>query len=97
MSKRHGAKKRRKAKASKHVLCASCRKPADKPWGLLASLAASLNACEDAGLAVRLRHGIVMAPKGYVLPLKDGRWAARTLDYESFPVPAGDDDPDLED
>jgi hypothetical protein len=29
--------------------------------------------------------------QGYVLRLKDRRWAARTQDYEPFPVAAGDD------
>ena len=96
MSKKHGAKRKHRRKAARHVLCTNCRQPAGEPWGLLAGVAASLNACEDAGTTVRLRHGIVMTRAGYVLPLRDGRWAARTLDYGPFEVPAGDDIDDMD-
>lgn len=56
-----------------------------KPARLLGNLAAALNACDKAGLDVKLRHGIVMTGRGYVLQVKNGRWAARTLDYQAFP------------
>jgi hypothetical protein len=56
-----------------------------KPARLLAALATALNACDKAGLRVRLRHGIVMTSHGYVLQVKNGKWAARTLDYQAFP------------
>lgn len=64
------------------------------PARLLARAAAALNAVEDAtGGPVRLRHDTVFTPAGYVLRLAGGRWAARTLDYTTFPTPAsGDDD-----
>jgi hypothetical protein len=92
MSKKHGAKRHHRKKAARRVLCASCRQPADEPWGLLAGLAAALNACEDAGLKVVLTGWqSVHTGQGYVLRLKDRRWAARTQDYEPFPVAAGDD------
>ena len=99
MSKKHGAKRkhRRKAKASRHVLCASCRQPAAlDPAGLLASLAASLNACEEAGIKVVLTgYQAVLTKRGYVLRLGRKReWAARTADYEPFAVPAADDELD---
>jgi hypothetical protein len=45
---------------------------------LLHDLASALNACEKAGLNVKLRHGIVFSDAGYVLPVKD-RWVSRTL------------------
>lgn len=45
---------------------------------LLHDLACALNACEKAGLNVKLRHGIVFSDAGYVLPVKD-RWVSRTL------------------
>lgn len=32
-----------------------------------------------------MRHGIVMTGRGYVLPLSDDRWGARTQDYTTFP------------
>lgn len=93
MSKKHGAKRKHRKKAAKRpVMCASCGQPADEPWGLLASLAATLNACEDAGLKVVLTGWqSVITRKGYVLRLTDRRWAPRTADYEPFPLTAGDD------
>jgi hypothetical protein len=90
VSKRHGAKKRHRRKASRRILCASCRQPADEPWSLLAAIAASLNACADAGVFVKLRHGAVMTGRGYVLPLSDGRWGARTVDYTTYPEAAAE-------
>jgi hypothetical protein len=48
------------------------------PALLLANLARSLNACDRAGLDVKLKHGIVITDAGYVLPVKD-KWAARLL------------------
>ena len=51
-----------------------------------------LNACEDAGYKVVLTGWqAIHTKRGYVLRLKDRRWAARTQDYEPFPVTAGDD------
>ena len=87
MSKKHSAKKHRRKKAAKRALCASCRQPATlDPAGLLASLAASMNALEEAGIRVGL-HGVlqsVVTRKGFVLQLSDRTWAARTRDYEPF-------------
>jgi hypothetical protein len=92
VSKKHGAKRKHRRKAAKHVLCTSCRQPVDDPWSLLAGLAAALNACEDAGYKVVLTGWqAIHTKRGYVLRLKDRRWAARTQDYEPFPVTAGDD------
>ena len=60
---------------------------------LLASVAAALNACDAAGFEVRLKHGAVMTRVGYVLPLGDGKWAARTLNWSPFSAQAlGDDE-----
>lgn len=56
---------------------------------LLRSVADALNACESAGITVRLKHGAVMTRNGYVLPLGDGQWGARTLAYSPF-SPADD-------
>ena len=99
MSKNHSAKKHRRKKARKRVLCASCRQSATlDPAGLLASLAASMNALEEAGIRIGL-HGVlqsVVTRKGFVLQLSDRTWAARTRDYEPFSfVP--DDDPVADD
>ena len=93
MSKKHSAKKKRRRKAARHVLCVNCREPAAlDPQGLLASLAASLNACEDGGLKVVLTGWqAIHTKRGYVLRLKDRKWAARTQDYEPFPSAAADD------
>lgn len=58
---------------------------------LLADLADVLNACEAAGIPIRLRHGAVCTGHGYVLPLADNQWAARTLTYTEFEPDEGDD------
>jgi hypothetical protein len=68
------------------------RKSWHAPAGeLLEALAAALNACDEAGIAVRLRHGIVFTSAGYVLPLGNGGWAARTLNYSEFSPLDGDE------
>lgn len=59
---------------------------------LLEDLAAALNAAQDAGLEVRLKHGVVFTRAGYVLPLAGDRWCARTLAYTQFPADASDDE-----
>jgi len=58
---------------------------------LLAGVAAALTACEQAGISVKLGHGVVMTEAGYVLPVGT-EWVARTLAYTEFTPPAGDDD-----
>ena len=59
---------------------------------LLASVAAALNACDAAGFTVRLKHGAVMTRVGYVLPLGDGKWCARTLNWSPFSAQSGDEE-----
>lgn len=56
---------------------------------LLNQLAKALEACDDAGLNVRLKHGIVITRAGYVLPITGGQWVARSLQYTEF---SGDDE-----
>lgn len=86
--KKHGKRRKRR-----QLVCARCAAPQDvSPAALLGAVAAALNACTDAGMRVRLRHGIVEAREGYVLPLKDDRWTPRTLAYDPLLPPAGDDD-----
>lgn len=63
------------------------------PARLLPLVADALTACEAAGIAVKLKHGAVMTREGYVLPLGDGKWAARTLAWTEF-SPPDDDDPE---
>lgn len=55
---------------------------------LLQAVADALNACQGAGIPVRLRHGSVFTDVGYVLDGGDA-WVARTLAYAPFDV--GDD------
>jgi hypothetical protein len=50
---------------------------------LLAQAAAALNACEAAGMKVKLRHNAVFTNYGYVLPA-ESEWVARTLVYTEF-------------
>ena len=59
---------------------------------LLASVAAALEACEAAGITVKLKHGAVITRVGYVLTLGDGEWAARTLNWTPFSDQAGSDE-----
>ena len=42
---------------------------------------------------MKLKHGAVMTLLGYVLPLGDGKWGARTLAWTEFSSmsPDGDD------
>ena len=61
---------------------------------LLASVAAALTACDAAGYEVKLKHGAVMTRVGYVLPLGDGQWCARTLNWSPFGVQVPGDDED---
>jgi hypothetical protein len=85
VSKKHGHRKKHRAKARKPPLCPRCHAPADgTPAALLGSLAAALSACEDAGMAVKFAHGAAITRQGYVLPLGEGQWAARTLLYTEF-------------
>lgn len=60
------------------------RKARKDPARLLTRLAAAMNACENAGLHVKLRHGAVFTEAGYVLQTGDARWDARTLRYTPF-------------
>jgi hypothetical protein len=62
---------------------------------LLAALADALNACEAGNIPVKLAHGAVLTPVGYVLPVfpdAGERFAVRTMALTEFPVQAGDDD-----
>ena len=59
---------------------------------LLSLVADALTACESAGITVKLKHGAVMTLQGYVLPLGDGKWGARTLAWTEFSDQAGDDE-----
>ena len=64
---------------------------------LLTCLADALNACEAAGHSVRLAHGAVLTPVGYVLPVYPDageRFAVRTMALTEFPVPADSGDED---
>jgi hypothetical protein len=94
MSAKSRKKARRHKKRAMTMICQKCGdvRPA-APGALLTGLADAMNACGDAGITVRLRHGVVMTRHGYVLPVA-GAWTARTLAYDPFlapPVPALDD------
>jgi hypothetical protein len=57
---------------------------------LLLSVADALNACEQAGIGVKL-NGAVITEYGYVLPTDRG-WSTRTLAYSPFGAPEGGTD-----
>lgn len=90
MSKHSRKKSRHRKRARKPVLTALCQNCGatypGTPEALLRALAEAMNACQDAGIKIHLRHGVVMTKEGYVLPIKD-RWAPRTSVYTEF-VPA---------
>jgi hypothetical protein len=51
---------------------------------LLASVAAALTSCEQAGLKVRLRHGgVIETSQGYVVR-GEGEWVARSRGWHPF-------------
>lgn len=58
---------------------------------LLQAVADALNECSAAGLRVKLKHNAVYTREGYVLPVKDERWVARTLLYTELTPPDDDD------
>ena len=53
-----------------------------------------LNSCAEAGLKVKFAHDGAVTREGYVLPLKSGRWTARTLAYDPLSPPEQPDDLD---
>lgn len=64
---------------------------------LLSAVAEALNACERAQITVRLAHGAVLTPVGYVLPVYPDageRFAVRTMALTEFPVTADSSDED---
>lgn len=62
---------------------------------LLTQLTDVLNALSEAGVPAKLKHGAVYTEAGYVLPIDDNRWVARTLVYtELAPETDQDDDDD---
>lgn len=58
---------------------------------LLNNVADALNACRDAGMHLKFRHGIAQCDEGLILDLPDGTWVARTRQYTPFPALAGGD------
>lgn len=69
MSKKHGARKKRRKRAR-------AKRRDNTPRALLENVAAALNACEKAGARVRLLDVGVLTDYGAVIPFKHG-WAAR--------------------
>jgi hypothetical protein len=60
------------------------------PVTLLNNLSQILNACDKAGINLKLtKHGVI-TDIGYVLPIKDG-WVVRTREFTKFSQP-GDED-----
>ena len=107
--------KPRKPAASKAVKAVTSEAPYEFPGevrrklrsdvqapALLAALADALNACEKAGILVKLAHYAAITQYGYVLPVRDddpgrglgSRYAARTLLLTEFPVAESGDGED---
>lgn len=75
----------------RHVKKRKVSSPVD-PAGLLAAVADAFNACEQAGIPIRLKHGAVYTGHGYVLPAAGDLWVPRTLTWTEFPPDNGDND-----
>lgn len=72
--------------------CPECqRETPASPAVLLTAVADALNACRDAGLKLRIRHGIPQCDEGLVLDLPDGTWVTRTRTYTPFGPDLGGD------
>lgn len=86
------SKGRRKAPA-KAVERAPAASPFPGAASLLAAVADALNACEHAGITVKLAHGAVITESGYVFAVgpAGSPWAVRTRMLTEFPVIPGDD------
>lgn len=62
---------------------------------LLAAVADALNACDRAKITVKLAHGAVLTPGGYVLPVYPDageRYVVRTMALTEFSAQADDED-----
>lgn len=59
---------------------------------LLTALADVLNKCTDAGIKVKFKHGAAYTRAGYILPVENDRWVARTLLYTELAPPDDEDD-----
>lgn len=101
LSKKKARKRRaHRTAVSISMICQQCGRVSDgSVSSLLTNVTNALNACADSGLKIRNRHGIFMADGdiggGYVLPLPDGRWTARTVTYDPLlPVTPRPDDLD---
>jgi hypothetical protein len=57
----------------------SSKQATTDPVILLHVMARMLTECERAGIHPKLKHGIIYTDVGYVLPVKDDKWAARPL------------------
>lgn len=85
MSHKKRSKKRKRSKHGAAVVCTRCKTTVDtRPTALLVALADTLTACEQVGVSISLKHGVVYTKYGYVLPTRDDGWVARTLVYTEF-------------
>jgi hypothetical protein len=92
-----GERRRRKRHGSKaaKAVSATPRYQPGRPDSalLLGAVCDALNACERAGITVKLAHGSVITEAGYVFPVgpDTAPWAVRTRMLTEFPV-SGDED-----
>lgn len=67
------------------LTCPNCKKKTQaNVAALLESVAQSLTACRDAGLKLKVRHGVLSCEEGLILPLDDGSFITRTRIYTEF-------------
>lgn len=67
------------------LTCPACKKKTQaNTAALLEAAAQALTACRNAGLKLKVRHGILSCEEGLILPLDDGSFITRTRVYTEF-------------
>lgn len=88
MSRKHGARKKRRKKIQKTAINPS-------PATLLLDVARALTACERAGMPIRFRAGAAWSVYGVVLPpYHGGMWEVRSFKPHPYAVPGVSSPPD---
>jgi hypothetical protein len=84
---------RKRKRTAKAVTRSRSSRTDSRAAALLSAVADSLNACESAGISLKLAHGAVIAEEGYVFAVgpDEAPWAVRTRTLTEFPVPLGED------
>jgi hypothetical protein len=90
----HGDRRHRRKRPAKAVSRPGRSSSHPDAASLLAAVAAALNACESAGIDLKLAHGAVITEAGYVFALgpDSAPYVVRTRLLTEFPEPGLADD-----